>query len=289
MYYAKNEKKDFVIFDTDMHMQAVSLLQLETDLRFAVERNEFELYYQPVIGIDRMQLVGFEALVRWNHPERGLVSPNDFIPVCEHTGLIIPLTLQILRTACEQLAVWHRRDPKFASLTLSVNLSVKHFDNPDLVSDIRTILTETRVRPSCLKLEMTESALMENAENAISMLNQIKELGVRLSIDDFGTGYSSLSYLHRLPIDTLKVDRSFVKTMEDDTENGEIVRTVIALAKALKMNVVAEGIENVHQLHQLRNLHCEYAPGISAIAPAAVTRDREDPGRRCPLAESASG
>jgi diguanylate cyclase (GGDEF)-like protein len=267
MYYAKENQKEYFIFDQKMHTRAVTLLQLETDLRYAVERDELEMYYQPIIGLDEVKLEGFEALVRWNHPQRGLVPPNEFIPVSEETGLIIPMTLWILRTACLQLAEWQRRSPDNEKLMMSVNLSGKHFAHPDLVSQIRTILKETRINPACLKLEITESAVMENAENAIAMLKQIRELGAQLSIDDFGTGYSSLSYLHRFPIDTLKVDRSFVSAMEDGTENGEIVRTVIALAKTLNLDVVAEGIETIHQLHQLRILGCEYGQGYLFSRP----------------------
>jgi len=271
MYYAKENQKNYIIFDQKMHTRAVTLLQLETDLRYAVERDELELFYQPIIGLDEVKLVGFEALVRWNHPTRGLVPPVEFIPVSEETGLIIPMTLWILRTACLQITEWQRRSPDNEKLVVSVNLSGKHFAQPDLVSQIKTILKETQMRPACLKLEITESAVMENAETAIAMLKQIREIGVQLSIDDFGTGYSSLSYLHRFPIDTLKVDRSFVSSMEDGSENGEIVRTVIALAKALNLDVVAEGIETIHQLHQLRILGCEYGQGYLFSRPLPAT------------------
>jgi diguanylate cyclase (GGDEF)-like protein len=267
MYYAKENQENFVIFDQKMHTRAMTLLQLETDLRYAVERDELELFYQPIIGLDEVKLAGFEALVRWNHPQRGLVPPNEFIPMSEDTGLIIPITLWVLRTACLQIVEWQRRSPENESLTISVNLSGKHFAHPDLVRQIETILKEAQLKPECLKLEITESAVMENAENAIAMLKQIRDLGVQLSIDDFGTGYSSLSYLHRFPINTLKVDRSFVGSMEDGSENGEIVRTVIALAKALNLDVVAEGIETIHQLHQLRILGCEHGQGYLFSRP----------------------
>ncbi|MBC7901712.1 MAG: EAL domain-containing protein, partial [Saprospiraceae bacterium] len=242
----------------------------ETDLRFAVERDELELFYQPVVGLCDTKLVGFEALVRWNHPTRGLISPNEFIPVSEDTGLIVPMTLQILKTACLQLVDWQKRFPSEDPMTVSVNLSGKHFSHPDLVQHIKTVLNETGITPGCLKLEITESAVMENAESAIVMLRQIRETGVQLSIDDFGTGHSSLSYLQRFPVDTLKVDRSFVNAMEDGSANGEIVRTVLALAKILKLNVVAEGIESIHQFHQLRVLGCEYGQGYLFSRPLPV-------------------
>ena len=270
MYYAKdNEEHHYVIFDQKMHIRAVTRLQLETDLRFAIERQEFEMFYQPIIGLDTATLVGFEALVRWNHPQRGLVPPNEFIPVAENTGLIIPMTVQILNSACSQVVKWQELDPG-RPLSVAVNLSGKHFGHPALVEQINTVISETGIDPSLLKLELTESAVMENAETAIYMLKQIKQTGVQISIDDFGTGYSSLSYLHRFPIDLLKVDRSFVSAMEENTENGEIVRTVIALAKALNLKVVAEGIESIHQFHQLRILGCEYGQGYLFSRPLPV-------------------
>ncbi|MCY7375923.1 MAG: EAL domain-containing protein [Pyrinomonadaceae bacterium] len=271
MYHAKDGEKDYVVFDQNMHIRAVTLLQLETDLRTAIERDELVMYYQPIINLDSMQLFGFESLIRWNHPTRGLVPPSEFIPVSEQTGFIIPLTLWVLRTSCEQMVKWQRKNPANKNLVVSVNLSGKHFAQKNLVEQIQTILAETGIKPSCVKLELTESAVMENAESVIAMMKQIRDLGIQLSIDDFGTGYSSLSYLHRFPINTLKVDRSFVNTMEDGTENGEIVRTVIALAKTLRLDVIAEGIETIHQLHQLRILGCEYGQGylFSRPVPAA--------------------
>ncbi|MBK8302032.1 MAG: bifunctional diguanylate cyclase/phosphodiesterase [Pyrinomonadaceae bacterium] len=270
MYYSKDNEENYVIFDQKMHIRAVTRLQLETDLRFAIERNEFELYYQPIVGLENSSLVGFEALVRWNHPQRGLVPPNEFIPISESTGLIIPMTIQILHSACSQLVKWQERSGNATPLSVAVNLSGKHFGHPNLVEQINTIIAETGIAPASLKLELTEGAVMENAETAILMLRQIKETGVQISIDDFGTGYSSLSYLHRFPIDLLKVDRSFVSAMEENTENGEIVRTVIALAKALNLKVVAEGIESVHQFHQLRILGCEYGQGYLFSKPLPV-------------------
>ena len=258
-----------------MHTRAVTLLQLETDLRTAIERDELCMFYQPIINLDSMKIFGFESLIRWNHPTRGMVPPNEFIPVSEETGLIVPITLWILRTSCKQMVEWQRKNPANKNLIISVNLSGKHFAQKDLVDQIKTILDETEMNPAHLKLELTESAVMENAENVISMMKQIRDLGVQLSIDDFGTGYSSLSYLHRFPINTLKVDRSFVSAMEDGTENGEIVRTVFALAKTLRLDVVAEGIETIHQLHQLRILGCEYGQGYLFSRPGSGSRSRK--------------
>ncbi len=267
MYYAKERNKNYVVFDQMMHTRAVTLLQIETDLRHAVDNDELLIYYQPIIDLATMELNGFEALMRWNHPQRGHVPPSEFIPVAEETNFIIPLTLWILQKSCAQLVEWQARSPLNKHLMMSVNLSGKHFEQPDIVEQIRSIIKNTGVNPACLKLEITESAIMENAENTIMLLKNLRSLGVRLSIDDFGTGYSSLSYLHRFPIDILKVDRSFVSTMEDGSENGEIVRTVIGLAKTLNLSVVAEGIETIHQLHQLRILGCEYGQGYLFSRP----------------------
>ncbi len=267
MYEAKETNKKFVVFDQKMHTRAVTLLEIETDLQNAVERNEMVTYYQPLIDLHNMEIIGFEALMRWNHPQRGLVPPGEFISVCEETGLIIPLTLWILRDSCQQLVKWEKKFPFYKKLVMSVNLSGKHFSEPDLVEQIMQIVKETNIRPECLKLEITESAVMENAEIAIRMLRQFRELGINISVDDFGTGHSSLSYLHRFPINTLKIDRSFVNSMEDEIENGEIVRTIIALAKSLNLDVIAEGIETTRQLEQLKILDCEYGQGFLFSRP----------------------
>ncbi|HBE81367.1 MAG TPA: hypothetical protein DDW24_01130, partial [Blastocatellia bacterium] len=282
MYYAKQTNTGHVIFDQIMHARAVCLLELETDLRLAVEKSEFELYYQPLVNLDNVELMGFEALVRWNHPSRGLITPGEFISIAETTGLIIPMTAQLLRMACTQVVDWQKRGLARPSMVVSVNLSAAYLDQPGIIDQLRTIVFETGIAPECLKLEITESAVMENAENAVKVLNRIKELGVRISIDDFGTGYSSLSYLHRFPIDMLKIDRSFVSSMEEGSENGEIVRTVIALAKALNLGVIAEGIESIHQFHQLRILGCDYGQGYLFSRPipvAEVNKLLEDPHR----------
>ncbi|MCB1022921.1 MAG: bifunctional diguanylate cyclase/phosphodiesterase [Acidobacteria bacterium] len=282
MYHAKSCEQSYVVFDPSMHTRAVTLLQIETDLRHAIERDEFVTYYQPIISLKSMKLIGFEALIRWNHPTRGLVPPVEFIPVTEVTNLIVPITLWILRKSCSQLAEWKRKYPNHSDLMISVNLSGKHFAQHDLVKQVKDILRDTKLDPRFLKLELTESAIMENAETAIFMLKRLRDIGVQLSIDDFGTGYSSLSYLHRFPINTLKVDRSFVGSMEEGSENGEIVRTIIALAKALNLSVIAEGIETVHQLHQLRVLNCEYGQGYLFSRPVPreqaeeIIRDTKD-------------
>ena len=264
---AKDNRKKWVIFDKSSHSQAVSMQQLETDLRYAIVCNELETFYQPIVDLDTLMLNGFEALVRWNHPNRGFILPNDFIPMSEDTGLVIPMTLQILRSACSQIVEWQTASPENKQLTVSENLSGKHFSDPGLVDQIRKILKETAIDPECLKLEITESASMEDAENTIEKLKEIRTTGVKLSLDDFGTGYSSLSYLHRFPIDTLKIDQSFVSRMDEATENDEIVRTIMALAKSLNLKVIAEGIETIEQLSHLRRLGCEYGQATSSPAP----------------------
>ncbi len=267
MYYAKENGAQYVIFDQIMHARAVSLLELETDLRLGVKEHQFELYYQPLVDLHDASLVGFEALVRWNHPSRGLITPGEFISVAESTGLIIPMTLQLLEQACSQTTRWIEEGSANRSLAISVNISAGHLEERGFVADLKEILDKTGLPPGNLKLEITESAVMENAEAAIEILKAVKQLGVKLSIDDFGTGYSSLSYLHRLPIDTLKVDRSFVSSMDDSTENAEIVRTVIALANSLNLSVIAEGIESMEQYYGLRRLGCEYGQGYLFSRP----------------------
>jgi diguanylate cyclase (GGDEF)-like protein len=270
MYHAKDSKQKYVVFDEQMHAKAVNLHQLETDLRGAIERNEFEVFYQPIVSLDELKLAGFEALVRWNHPQKGLISPGEFIGISESTDLIVPLTLNVLRESCRQVGKWLRAG-KGREFFVSVNLSGKHFEDAELCRQIETVLRETQFDPRLLKLEITETALMENSEATVAMLSQIKELGVKISIDDFGTGYSSLNYLHRFPLDTLKVDRSFVSTIDRASENSEIVRTIVYLAKALNLSVVAEGIESIRQLNQLQMLGCNYGQGFlfSRPMPAA--------------------
>jgi diguanylate cyclase (GGDEF)-like protein len=268
MYRAKAQGKAcYEVFDKGMHTHAVYVLQMENDLRRAIEREELRVYYQPIVALDNGQLAGFEALIRWQHPERGFINPADFIPLAEDTGLIVPLGLWILKRACQQLGQWQWQSPANRSLFMSVNLSGKQVAQPELVENIRDILEETRIDAKHLKLEITESAVMENAEMAARLLKRLKGLGVQLSIDDFGTGYSSLSYLHRFPVNTLKIDRSFVGRIGEAAENIEIVRTVISLAENMGMEVVAEGVETLSQLTQLRKLKCQYGQGYLFSRP----------------------
>jgi EAL domain-containing protein (putative c-di-GMP-specific phosphodiesterase class I) len=271
MYRAKSMgKARHEVFDKEMHTVAMNLLQMETDLRGAIDRQEFFIQYQPIVALDNFTLRGFEALVRWQHPTRGLISPMDFIPVAEETGQIIAIGQWALHEACRQMSRWQRRYPSDPPLFISVNLSSRQFTQPDLLEQVRLILEETKLDPRCLKLEITESVVMENIDKATEMLRQLRALGVRLAIDDFGTGYSSLSYLHRFPIDTLKVDRSFVMRMVDNNENIEIVRTILMLAQNLGMDVVAEGVETKEQLALLRKLGCENGQGYFFSRPVSV-------------------
>ncbi|WP_250121460.1 EAL domain-containing protein [Chroococcidiopsis sp. CCMEE 29] len=268
MYRAKAlGKARYEVFDTTMHTKAVELLQLENDLQRAIQRQEFRIDYQPIVSLKNGRVNGFEALLRWRHPERGLVSPSEFIPVAEETGLIVPLGWWVLREACRQTRAWQDYFVATSPLTISVNFSAKQFSQPYLVERIEQILQETELDAHCLKLEITESVIMGNAESAAAILLRLRMLGVQLYIDDFGTGYSSLSYLHRFPIDALKIDRSFVTRMGSDNENLEIVRTIMTMAHNLKMHVVAEGVETAEQLAQLRALQCEYGQGYLFSKP----------------------
>jgi diguanylate cyclase (GGDEF)-like protein len=267
MYRAKeNGKARYEMFDQDMHTRAVSRLQLESDLRQAVEQKEFCVYYQPIIALETGRLSGFEALVRWNHPRRGVVSPLDFIPVAEETGLIVSIGQWVLEEACRKVREWQLCSPPHRALSLSVNLSARQVAQPDLLDRIKAALEKSRLDPHHLKLEITESVVMDNAEAAALMFKQLRALGVQLSIDDFGTGYSSLSYLHRFPLNYLKIDRSFVMRMTTDNDNA-IVKTISTLAQNLGMQVIAEGIETAEQYEQLKSLGCEYGQGFLFSPP----------------------
>ena len=268
MYHAKaSGKARHEVFDLSMHTRAVALLQLENDLRRALERQEFQLYYQPIICLTSGTISGFEALLRWHHPPRGVVSPADFMSVAEETKLIIPIGWWMMRSACLQMQQWHEQFPEHPNLTVSVNLSNQQFKQPDLIEHIREILQQTQLNPRSLKLEITEGVIMENAESSVAVLGELKSLEVQLYIDDFGTGYSSLSRLHTFPTDALKIDRDFVSRMTEDEGNEAIVQTILILAGHLGMNVIAEGIETIEQLNLLRSLQCEYGQGYFFSKP----------------------
>src|SRR6202048_85630 len=246
MHRAKSlGKARYEVFDADMRARVMARLQLETDLRHALERGEFRNFYQPIVALASGEIAGFEALLRWQHPTRGLLAPIEFIPVAEETGLIRDLGWWHLREACRQLSEWRAGANAHRRLTISVNLSGKQFLQPNLVEDIRQLLCDLALPPEALKLEITESTVMGDPTAAVEMLQPIKSLGIQLAIDDFGTGYSSLSYLHRFPLDTLKIDRSFISSMGDDGEGMEIARTILPMANNLRLDVVAEGGETI--------------------------------------------
>jgi diguanylate cyclase (GGDEF)-like protein len=267
MYRAKaSGKGQFKVFDPAMHAAVQQNLQLETDLRYAVQQNELIVYYQPIIDLAQRTITGFEALVRWPHPQRGLVPPGDFIPLAEETGLIIPIGEQVMIQACQQLRQWqHALD--HPSLTISVNLSARQLVQPNFLSQLDHILEITQLDPRFLKLEITESAIIENAQTTAILLQRIQERQIQLCLDDFGTGYSSLSYLHLLPFNILKIDRSFVQRMQHNVDSPELVPIIIQLAHRLNMSVVAEGVETIEQLAQLKRLNCEFCQGYLFSKP----------------------
>jgi diguanylate cyclase (GGDEF)-like protein len=262
MYRAKILGRNrYEVFDRQMHEQAMNRLQMETDLHKGIEQKAFLLHYQPIVDIGARRLNGFEALVRWQRPQRGFTSPGEFLGLAEETGLIVQIDRWVMTEACRQINEWRAQFPNFEDLTVAVNLSSRQFLRRDFLEFVRAMLEETGLPPRYLKMEITESALMENIQTVAAILNELRDLGIRISIDDFGTGYSSLSYLHRLPLNTLKVDRSFISDMETKQENHEIVRAIVTLAHNLHMNVVAEGIETESQLERCRELSCEFAQG----------------------------
>jgi diguanylate cyclase (GGDEF)-like protein len=268
MYRAKQlGKARYEVFDQAMHARAMDRLGLERDMRRAVERRELFLQYQPIVSLATGALRGFEALVRWQHPERGLIPPAEFIPIAEETGMIIPIGKWVLGEACRQMSRWHKLSRPAGPLPISVNLSGKQFLRPDLLEQIQEVLRETGLDPRSLKLEITETVVMENIETATHTLEQLRALGVELSIDDFGTGYSSLSYLQRFPVSTLKIDRSFVSRMAESDGTAEIVRTIAKLAQTMGMDVVAEGVETESQRAQLRDFECEFGQGYYFSKP----------------------
>ncbi|MFB2836314.1 EAL domain-containing protein [Floridanema evergladense] len=268
MYRAKRfGGSQYQIYDRSMHAQVIVQLQLETELRRAIERQEFVAYYQPIVSLTNSRIIGFEALVRWQHPQRGLINPGEFITLAEETGLIVQIDWLIMRQACQQLKLWQEQIPFAQSLTMSVNLSGKQFAQANLVEKITQVLQAIDLNPSFLDIEITESTIIENAEFAIAVIQQLKELGIEVHIDDFGTGYSSLSYLHRFPSNTLKIDRSFISSIDQDTHSLEISKAIVILSHNLGIETIAEGIETLPQLTKLRELNCEYGQGYLFSAP----------------------
>jgi diguanylate cyclase (GGDEF)-like protein len=268
MYEAKAKGKAiYKVFDQSMNSRAWERLQLEIDLRRAIESEEFKVYYQPVVRLDTGQIAEVEALVRWDHPQRNLVAPMEFIPFAEETGLILPIGHWVLDEACKQVKAWQTQYPLDPPLMLSVNLSARQFKHHHLVEDIASALNKSGLEPHCLKLEITETAALDGVESTIATLHELKDLGIQLAIDDFGTGYSALSYLKRYTVDTLKLDRSFIKGLGRDPEDTAIVRAILAFAEALNLNVTAEGIETSEQCAYLKALGCQYGQGFYFSKP----------------------
>ena len=268
MYRAKREgKSQSIVFQPQFRQSSLSPIDLDTDLRRALDRDEMELHYQPIISMRDRTISGFEALLRWSHRSRGVISPNEFIPLAEETGLIYDLGQWVLGKACKQIATWNKSKKKEDQLEISINLSSRQFSDPNLVEGIVENIEKSGFDAEFLKIEITESALMQNAQRSVSMLNQLKDLNIKVCVDDFGTGYSSLSYLHTFPIDTLKIDRSFVHDMSRNFRNMEIIRTIIMLAHNLKLDVIAEGVETGEQDAQLSALGCQFAQGFYFSRP----------------------
>jgi EAL domain-containing protein (putative c-di-GMP-specific phosphodiesterase class I) len=243
-------------------------LKLEVELRRALERGQFVVCFQPVVDVRRGQVCQVEALLRWQHPERGLIGPGEFIPVAEETGLIIPIGRWVLSEACRQLREWQGEDPGGAPAVVGVNLSPRQFQDPNLVDEVARVLAETGLNPAALELEVTEAVMMPDLDLAVKTLGQLKALGVRIALDDFGSGYSSLAYLARLPIDTIKVDRSFVAQVLDSPASRAVVRAVASFGAQFGMTVVAEGVETEAQFRQVQALGCDYAQGYYFARPA---------------------
>ena len=269
MYRAKEERNRYEHFAHDAMSRVAERLKLENDLRKAIEQGDLLLHYQPQVRPEDGAIVGAEALVRWNHPQRGLVSPADFIPLAEETGLIVPITEWVILTACEQALRW--RESGLPPIRMAVNLSARHFKSLALAETVRGLLARLGFEAGLLDLELTESLLMENLDVAVSLLEELVGLGVRLSIDDFGTGYSSLSYLKRLPIHALKIDRSFIRDLSTDRSSGAIVRAIVDLAHHMDLKVVAEGVEDEAQLDQLRLLSCDEVQGYHYSRPLSAS------------------
>jgi diguanylate cyclase (GGDEF)-like protein len=271
MYRAKNKgKARSEVFDRDMYLQTLKTIELERNLRLALKHGQLSLHYQPIISLADSTLAGFEALIRWKHPQQGFISPGDFIPIAEDNGLIVPIGDWILNEACQQLVDWQQEYasiPEIANLKISVNVASQQLQEPNFMAKLDKILQKTGLNPSCLRLEITERILVDSGQNTQNTISQIEQRKIKLSIDDFGTGYSSLSYLHRLPIDNLKIDRSFVDNLNSDVKNLEIVKTIIALAHTLGMDAIAEGVETIEQVRQLKALNCEYAQGYLFAKP----------------------
>jgi EAL domain-containing protein (putative c-di-GMP-specific phosphodiesterase class I) len=245
----------------------VTRLELENDMQAAVERGEFVLYYQPILNFADGKTTGFEALLRWQHPKYGLLQPGQFLPIAEETGFIVSLGEWVLREACRQMVEWRERYPNAAGLTISVNISGDQVTRPNFASQVELILRETGLEPTALRLEITETVLLEGAEGTLNTIRHLRSMGIRLEIDDFGTGYSALSYIQRFPVDTIKIDRSFVESIGAPDTNIEFIRSILRFAAGLNLNTIAEGIETEEQMRVLKDLMCPYGQGYFISRP----------------------
>lgn len=272
MYQAKARGKGcHVLFDQEMYANATRLLRLANDLRRATERDELMVHYQPLLCLETDEICGFEALARWNHPIYGVLMPSEFVPLAEENGLINQIDSWVLGESCRQMREWQKSGLVSAEMTISVNISTRQFAQNGLVENVRRVLSETGLNAACLQLEITESAMAKNLKNTARLLKELSRIGVSIALDDFGTGYSSLSYLHEFPISTLKIDRSFITRMSEESDGAEIVRAIIALARNMQMRVVAEGIETLEQLEQLREMNCDFGQGFLFSQPVPAT------------------
>jgi len=271
LYTAKNSGRgNFRMFEPDMRTTAVERLWMENELRHALDRDQFRLVYQPIFNLKTGQIMEVEALIRWEHPQRGTISPGEFIPMAEETGIIFPLGHWVIETACRQLARWNTELPELGSLALAVNVSVRQFARRDTLDTVREVLAETGLDAKQLKLEITETAVMKDVGAAIAELTALRDIGVQFHLDDFGTGYSSLGHLHRMPIEAVKIDRSFIDGMTTGATGTSIVEAIVALAGSLDMRVIAEGIEDRHQLAKLLRMGCDYGQGFCFAHPMSA-------------------
>jgi EAL domain-containing protein (putative c-di-GMP-specific phosphodiesterase class I) len=255
------------VFDTVMYEKAINRLEAENALGRAVEQEEFVLHYQPIVSLQTDEVLGVEALVRWEHPERGLLDPEEFVPLAEESGLVVPMGEQVLREACLRAKEWQDAHPRLPPLVISVNLSARQLSRPDLAETVEGILKETELNGSCLTLDVTETIYVRALAGNTETLNRLRDLGARISIDDFGVGYSSLAYLKRLPADALKIDKSFVRGLGEDVEDTAIVHMIIELAHTLGVEVIAEGVESERQATLLKEMGCDMAQGYHFSKP----------------------
>ena len=268
MFKAKEVGRSYFFYESDMEAAVTRKMEIEADLRRSVSRDQIDVYYQPKADLKTNKIIGMEALVRWNHPHKGIICPQEFIPMAEETGIINVIGLWVMVGACLQVKEWI--DQGYGPFSIAVNLSGVQLENSEIINQVKQVLEETKIDPSLLELEITESTIMQHPEIAIEVLHRLKDMGVKLAVDDFGTGYSSLSYLKRFPIDLLKIDKTFVQDVKNDADDRAIIQSIIALAKSLRLQVVAEGVETRQQQEFLRALDCDYIQGYYIGRPVCA-------------------